>query len=209
MSIDLSYPLVQSMGQHDPLDGFITYIQLQSTAAKDSAKPTPDLKSEIAEMADICKGKTWATDDPLGIGGLLCDTYKLAQLITNKNFKQTGMMEDLLDSSLLGLESYVRNNSLDLPAFYRLAFRELGLAIGLRAVEKLKRLIEGNPDSFDSKHQLLLRIETLMRYIPLSEIIEKFWLESKNRKVPSWTEHLDINMVMLATSLAPDGYLTL
>jgi len=37
--------------------------------------------------------------------------------------------------------------------------------------------------------------------------IEKFWLEAKNIGAISWTEHLDINMVMLATSLAPDGYL--
>jgi len=209
MSIDLSCPLVQSMGHHDPLDGFITYIQLQATAAKDSEKPAPDLNSEIADMADICKGKNWATDDPLGIGGLLCDACKLAQLIINENFEQTGLMEDLLDSSLPGLESHVRNNSLKLPADYRLAFRELGLGIGLRAVEKLKGLIEGNPGSFDKKHPLHLRIEKLMRFTPLSEIIEKFWLERKNRKACSWTEHRNINMVMLATSLAPDGYLTL
>ena len=209
MSIDLSFPLVQSMGHHDPLDGFITYVQLQATAAEDSEKPTPDLNLEIADMADICKGKNWATDDPLGIGGLLCDACKLAQLIISKNFEQTGLMENLLDASLPGLESHVRNNSLKLPADYRLAFRELGLAIGLRAVEKLKGLIEGNPDLFDRKHPLHLRIEKLMQYIPLSEIIEKFWLDRKNQKASSWTEHRNINMVMLATSLAPDGYLTL
>jgi len=209
MSIDLSRPLVQSMGHHDPLDGFITYIQLQATAAAASVKPAPDLSPEIADMADICEGKTWATDDPLGIGGLLCDICKLAQLISNERFKQTGLMEDLLDSSLTGLESYVRNNSLTLPAAYRLAFRELGLTIGLRAVEKLKGLIDANPGAFDRKDRLLLHIEKLMQYIPLSEIIEKFWLEDKNRKAFSWAEHRNINMVMLATSLAPDGYLNL
>jgi hypothetical protein len=32
MSIDLTYPLVPSMGQHDPLDGYITYHELQATA---------------------------------------------------------------------------------------------------------------------------------------------------------------------------------
>ncbi len=32
MSIDLTYPLVSSMGQHDPLDGFVTYNELQAAA---------------------------------------------------------------------------------------------------------------------------------------------------------------------------------
>jgi hypothetical protein len=32
MSIDLSYPVVRSMGHHDPLDGFITYTALQAAA---------------------------------------------------------------------------------------------------------------------------------------------------------------------------------
>ena len=36
-----------------------------------------------------------------------------------------------------------------------------------------------------------------------------FWLENANREAESWRAHRDINMVMLATSLAPDGYLTL
>jgi hypothetical protein len=34
MSIDLSYPLVPLMGQHDPLDGWITYNQLQAKNLK-------------------------------------------------------------------------------------------------------------------------------------------------------------------------------
>ena len=35
MNIDLSYPLVPSMGHHDPQDGFIIYHQLRVTAPKD------------------------------------------------------------------------------------------------------------------------------------------------------------------------------
>ena len=210
MSIDLSHPLVQSMGHHDPLDGFITYNQLQATAAKDSDKSTwLDLNAEISDAAAICEGKSWATDDPLGIGGLLCDACRVAQLIINENVEQTDLLEALLDSSLLGLESYERQNPLELPANYRLAFREVGLSIGLRAVEKLGKLIEKIPHLFNKKHPLHSRIESLMRYAPLIEIIEMFWLEQKNRQASSWTAHRDINMVMLATSLAPDGYLTL
>ena len=53
------------------------------------------------------------------------------------------------------------------------------------------------------------QVESLMRYCALAEIIENFWLEPVNREVPSFTDHLDINTVMLAASLAPDGYLML
>ena len=43
--------------------------------------------------------------------------------------------------------------------------------------------------------------------MPLREQIEGFWLEGKNREAGTWTEHREINMVMLATSLAPEGFL--
>jgi len=52
-------------------------------------------------------------------------------------------------------------------------------------------------------------LETLLQYAPLIETIEKFWLERTSRKANSWMDHQDINMVMLATSLTPDGFLTL
>jgi hypothetical protein len=34
-----------------------------------------------------------------------------------------------------------------------------------------------------------------------------FWLTPGNRETPQWAAHRDINDVMLATSLVPDGYL--
>jgi hypothetical protein len=198
MSIDLSHPLVQSMGQPDPLDGFITYNQLRATADKSLQKSSGlDLNEEIADMANICQRKTWVTDDPLGMGGLLCDAYRVVQLMINKNFEQTDLPEVLLDSSLPGLESYVKMNYLKLPADYRLAFRELGLTIGLKAVGRLQGLIEGNPDLLNKKHHPLLRtrIKSLMQYAPLIKTIENFWLERTNREASSWTEHRDINNV--------------
>jgi hypothetical protein len=208
MSIDLSYPLVASMGQHDPLDGFITYSQLQATADRDFKRSARlDLKTEIADMAGICEGKSWITDDPLGIGGLLGDTFKVAQLIVHENFEQADLLKTLLDSSLMGLESYAKQNQLRLPADYRLAFRELGLSTGLKAVKKLRRWIEQNSGLFPKKDKLDSKIESLTLYLPLSEMIETFWLEPTNREADTWMEHRDINMVMLATSLAPDGFL--
>jgi hypothetical protein len=209
MSIDLSRPLVPSMGHHDPLDGFVTYNELQSIAAKDPEKSAgKDLHAEIADMADICKGKSWATDDPLGIGGLLFDACRLAQLIVSGNLKQTGLLETLLESSLIGLESFAKEKSLKLPAGYRLAFRELGLPIGLRAVEKIEELIEQRSWPLRKRGSLHSWLKALSRYAGLKETIETFWLEPKNRESESWTAYRDINMVMLATSLVPDGFLT-
>jgi hypothetical protein len=210
MSIDLSYPLVASMGQHDPLDGFITYLQLQSTAVKDPNKSAEfDLSEEIKDMADMCEGKSWVTDDPLGIGELLSTAYKLAQLIMIEGFDQAALLDVLLDSSLISLQAYSRGTSpLISPANYRLAFRELGLSIGLHAIEKLQRLIRHTPRDLKMRQRLHSQTEHLMRYTPLGEVIETFWLEPANRQASNWREHRDINMVMLATSLAPDGYLT-
>jgi hypothetical protein len=210
MSIELTYPLVSSMGHHDPLEGFITYYQLQATAAKDmETSALPDLNAEIADLAAICKGKSWVTDDPLGIGGLLTDALKVGQLIVSDHFERTDMPETLLDSSLEGLGFYARESPSRLPAEYRLAFRELGLCTGLRAAERLKALIIQNPGPFDKTPLLLSRLEDLMQYAPLREDIEMFWRAPFNRQANTWTEHRDINMVMLATSLAPEGYLAL
>jgi hypothetical protein len=143
MSIDLSYPLVESIGHHDPLDGLITYNQIQVTATKESKKVTgPYLGSEITDMDEICVGKNWATNDPLGIGGLLSDAFKVTQLIIHGHLEQTDLVENLLDASVEGLGSYVSQGPLEFPADYRLAFRELGLSIGLQAVDRLKRVIK-------------------------------------------------------------------
>jgi hypothetical protein len=208
MSIDLSYPLVESMGHHDPLDGWITYNQIQVTATKESKKVTgPYLSSELTDMEAICAGKNWATNDPLGIGGLLSDALKVAQLVINGQFEQTDLVETLLDAAVEGLGSYVRQGPLDYPADYRLAFRELGLSIGLRAVERLQGVIRKKRGVFPKKHPVHKHIENLNQSSPLIETIETFWLGHQEAK--TWKEHRDINMVMLATSLEPDGYLLL
>jgi hypothetical protein len=144
------------------------------------------------------------------MGELMSASYKLAQLIILEGFDQTDLLEALLDSSLIGLQSYAKGrNPLKLPANYRLAFRELGLSIGLHAIEKLQGLIKQAPYDFNIKQCLHARIESLMQYTPLGDVIETFWLEPANRLASTWREHRDINMVMFATSLAPDGYLTL
>jgi hypothetical protein len=83
------------------------------------------------------------------------------------------------------------------------------LSIGLHALEKLQGLIKQAPHDFDLKQRLHSRAESMIQYMPLSDAIETFWLEPANRQEGNWREHREINLVMLATSLAPDGYITL
>jgi len=204
MSIDLTYPLVFAMGQHDPLDGFITYSELQAAARNFKQLSEFDLSNEINDMAGICRGQSMVTNDSLGIGGLLSDASRTAQLIVH-GFSYNNLLKTIIGSSLPCLGSFAAGNSLDLPAEYRLAFRELGLSIGLKGVEKLHGLIKENPDLFNNS--LRQQVESLLRYKPTGEIIDQFWITDENRKYSSWTDHKDINMVMLATSLAPDEFL--
>lgn len=210
MSIDLSYPLVLSMGQHDPLDGLITYQQLQATAVKlvDPKAENP-LGQEIAEMAAVCEGLTWTTDDPLGIGGVLSDAYRLTQLMISTNLRESERLVSLLRDAEVGLKNVVRSRSLNASVDYRLAFRELGLSIGLHAIVRMQRIIEQHAENFSNQQELHARLSGLGHFLSLIESIEGFWLEPGNQQSHTWTGHRDINSVMLATSLAPDGFLVL
>lgn len=208
MSIDLSRPLVPSMGLHDPLDAFVTYNELRKCAKKQTGGMNmPDLSGEIAAMAAICEGTDFTTDDPLGIGGLLFDGFRAAQMSAGDDFENPALVMTLLRSSQYGLDAFLHNEPLSQPVDCRLAFRELGLAIGLKAVEQIRAIIGSNRRLFPAS--LLRQVEALTTYLPLSEAIESFWRDPVQQQSNSWRAHRDINMVMLATSLAPDEFLSL
>ncbi len=208
MSIDLSRAQVPSMGQHDPLDALITYLQLEATAKDFPETPVElSLKTEIEDMEAMCDGENWATGDSLGIGGLLSDAYKLAQLIETHHLHETARLESLLHDIEISLQAFANNNQLNLPAEYRLAFRELGLAIGLHTIDRIQKIIEQHPEIFTNTDQLNITLRKLTRFHRINKFIESFWLEPEHRSVNSWLEHADINNVMLATCLAPDSYL--
>jgi hypothetical protein len=159
MSIDLSRPLVPSMGHHDALDGYIMGLQLGMPADVFRAMIDPE---------------ALATADPLGLGGLLVDAHRLALLGCDPHLR-----DDLLAAARIGLRAYREWPDHALPLSERLAFRELGLAIGLHA-EPLD----------DTLRDELLR----------------FWLHPVHWGA-SWREHEDINEVTLATALMPHGFL--
>ncbi len=210
MSIDLARPLVPSMGQHDPLDGLLTYGELQATATADFKESSlPGLATEIADLDVICRGMSWATDDPLGIGGLLADAWRIAQLMERGGCGDALLLETVMESALAGLQAFAADNPLKYRAAHRLAFRELGLAIGLKGVTRLQKWLAGNPGLAGRQSAVQRHVAALMEYLPLADIIERFWLDGKNREAASWQEHREINMVMLATSLAPEEFLTI
>jgi len=213
MSIDLSRPLVDSMGQHDPLDGLITYQQLEVAIKLFPEIPEipeiSDLKSEIEDMVAMCAGVNWSTEDSLGIGGLLTDAYRLVQLIDSHNLRETARLESVLHDIDLGMQTFVMHNPLNLTAEHRLAFRELGLAIGLQTIDRMQAAIAQHPGDFTNVDQLSATLTNLSRFYPVYDFIKDFWLDSGHRSVSTWREHADINNVMLATCLAPDSYLKL
>jgi hypothetical protein len=198
LSVDLSRPLVASMGHHDPLDGYVTFRQLQASAIRLGVGGSgPPLDVEAAEFAAMIPFNL-TTEDPLGLGALLADAWRVEQLMGDGGIAGPALRDRLLDAALIGLGNYDDEMSLKLPSSYRLAFRELGLAIGLAAVP--------NMSAADGAHR---QLERVARFAPLRFDIEAFWLRPNNRSNAIWLEHQNINEVMLATSLVPEGYLTL
>jgi len=207
MSIDLSRPLVSSMGQHDPLDGLVTCAQLRATASiLDSGPDGPSLERETADFATIAEGQDWATSDALGLGGLLADACRIAWLMRHGLFADAHLLDAVLAAATRGLADYARQADLYVPPGHRLAFRELGLAIGLHGVALLERELPAL-QRFTGAARLESRLRELEPYAALAAVIEAFWLASEHRRTQSWLEHRDINDVMLATCLLPESYL--
>lgn len=201
MSIDLTRPLVSSAGQHDPLDGLITYLELQ-TAERFDIESGPGLGSALEEMTEMLTRVHLTTADPLGIGGLLDDATRLAELIFERHLARHELLNQMLKAAETSLQQYTRTANLNAPCERRLAFRELGLSIGIHGLERIMRLVAWD-------RSLATISDSLQSYLTLAEEIETFWLHPAHRRCNTWLDHPDINAVMLATSLAPDSYLQL
>ncbi|HET8543500.1 MAG TPA: hypothetical protein VFL68_03245, partial [Pseudolabrys sp.] len=84
MSTDLARPLVFAMGSHDVLDGFITFREVQN-ATPTTAAVEINIPEAIVSLAVLTRDRVWATDDPLGLGGLLFDACRLCRLSENSH----------------------------------------------------------------------------------------------------------------------------
>ena len=216
MSIDLSRPLVEGAGRHDPLDGFITVRTLLAAAERVPGMASPTLVRELDEaaremaaMAGIRTGRGWATEDPLGLGGLLTDAWRVLQLvIAGAEPPGSDLLRHLLDAAWAGLDALAGSRHLERAPERRLPFREIGLAIGLHAVERMRAAVEA-PGVPTVAPEVRSRIHELADVAPLSRRVEALWLDADLHRLPGWSDHVDINGVMLATSLVPDGYLSI
>jgi hypothetical protein len=206
MSTDLSRPLVFAMSSHDVLDGFITFREVQNAMTTASGAEV-NIREEIQSLAaPLMQDRSWATDDPLGLGGLLFDASRLCRLSEN-SYADAELLEALLDGCSRGLASFLRARPLARRASHRLAFRELGLAIGLKAVASIASEITRR--SFDNSAALRRATDWLLRHELLGAEIIDDWLSPACQQDDSWRAHQDINDVMLATALIPDTFLSI
>jgi len=200
MSIALDRPQVASMGQHDPLDGLVTCLQLHAHRAPGDSGP--DLQPALRDFAALVQPGGLATTDPLGLGGLLGDAWRLAQL----RIDGTGsLLAAILAGAAAGLSASMRQRPFAGPADRRLAFRELGLAIGLAAVPRLQRALDAGPPA--ARDGARASLEALAVHLPLARELVAFWRQPAHQRFAAWEAHEDINAVMLATALVPEGYL--
>ncbi len=207
VSIDQARPVVPSMGQHDPLDGRIVLEALRATAPMDDAHATShgDLLAEERDaLARLCRGRSWATDDALGLGGLLTDCLRIVQLRHLGHPVEDELVRAVFADATTSMRMYRMGVRRDLPATQRLPFREIGLAIGLRAAERIEPLADATDFAIGRGWR-----EAAAGLIPLADEIEEFWLHPEHQAATSWTAHADISTAMLAVALVPDGYLEL
>lgn len=188
MDTALSRPMVASSGAHDPLEGMICAKSIQLALPERAS----ELDFLIKKLEELCRGRDWATSDSLGIGGLLLNTARAAEIISeNGNLISAVKPKKLLEDSLYSLQLFAPGFNDRQQAGRRLAFREGGLALGIRTLYGIK-------EEITAPH---LQLDQLQKYLSIAENIEDFWLNTENREADSWKEHLDINAVTLSCSL--------
>lgn len=205
MSTDLSRPLVRSMGQHDALDGYVTALELKARLELDGSADSA-LDEVITGYREMMNPNRLETTDPLGIGGLLIAAHRLWQLSRHGALGDGRLVQELLDAALAGLEHAAVAGETELPAERRLAFRELGLSIGLRAVAMMRQ--EGTR-AHAAPTPERRTLDRLADFDSIASRIIAFWRDPAHRRARSWLDHRDIDEVMLATALVPVGFLLL
>lgn len=194
MSVDLSRPQVSSLSPHDALDGYVTFKWLGANA---DGGGEPSLDEEIAVLGGLVAERRWGTADPLGLGGLLLDAFRLA-LLPNRSDEDERLIGRILAGVAAGLNAFVHDGTLEQPPLRRLGFRELGLSIGLQGTGAISAAAE---ESVALADEAAPYIPALRSASAIGDLIAAFWSDDRNRQNPTWQDHQDINDVMLATAL--------
>jgi hypothetical protein len=121
-------------------------------------------------MRELAESTHLPTTDPLGLGEMLVYAYRLYQMEEDEQ-----LISKIIEAVEFGLTTFNKSA-------HSLAFRELGLAIGLQAAQ---------------------RMNELKAHWEIKQYLVDYWLEHRD-----WEEHRDINKVMLATSLQPVEFLS-
>ena len=170
MSTDLSRPLVTSMGAQDPMEGLIC---AKSIEAIDCGK-FEEIQKEANLFEQMCAARDWTTSDALGIGGLLLNTLRTAELARkNIQLPESVNPQKLMEQSLYSLQAYALTQRPGQSANRRLAFRECGLSLGVRALFGMRHSLD----------DVGLNFEELRKYLPLADQVEDFWSDPDNQQV--------------------------
>lgn len=193
MSIDLRRPLIAGMNPHDSLDGYVTY---RFVAETDSRANDPQLASEVSVLRQLTTDVQWGTSDPLGIGGLLLDAFRLA-ILPGRTPSDEELLGNVLVGAEAGLEHFLTGGELRHRPSARLAFRELGLAIGLQTLQEIDAAMR----SVALNENLVASLRSLLSFGEIGRFIVDFWSEPRNRSSEMWNDHRDINDVMLCATI--------
>lgn len=191
MDTELSKPLVPSMGAHDPLEGLLCGLSIKNGLFEEDKK----VEDLIEKFEIMCRGKTWATSDPLGIGGLLLNAVRAAQLEAlgmklPVAVKSRKLYKESIES-MTGLYGFGKDENPN----RRLPFRECGFSLGLQIAKAFQDILLTTSSP-----------EALEEFFLIAIKIEEFWMNSQHKEAGTWRDHLDINSVSLAASLiAPEA----
>lgn len=191
MSVDLSHAQVATTSPHDALDGYVTFRWLRRAGAG------AGLEEGAWTLREMAGGQTWATGDPLGVGGLLLDAMRLA-LLPDRTVEDETLIGTILAGCDAGLAHIMRSGMLNMPPEHRLGFREIGLGIGLQALPA----IVSSADASDRLTRAVSpHLDRLRSNAGVGQRIIGYWSKPENRRAATWVDHRDINEVMLATAL--------
>jgi hypothetical protein len=209
MSIDLGRPQIEAYGLVDMIDGFATFASLEAELHA-AGIADPILAHATAELRAMCDvAGTFATVDPLSLGGILLDASRFIELAARGALPRDLAFDRLVERLLIdlerGLEAFDRSGTLFGAIERRLGFRELGLAIGLQALGEMRAAALRMP-AFAP--MVAPRLDRLARFLPLVDRIERAWLDPSAQESDAWRAHIDIHEAMLAACLLPEVVLS-